>query len=145
MKRLFSTSYNSTAQNAWLLVLRICVGAFMLTHGYPKFEKLMAGNTQFGDPFGLGEGVTLGLAVFAEFLCSVLLIIGLGTRIAALFLIATMLTAAFVVHSADPFGNKEMALLYLLIYITILIVGAGKYSVDYLISKSKKDRNTLYQ
>jgi putative oxidoreductase len=46
-----------------------------------------------------------------------------------------MLIAAFVVHSDDPFGKKEMAILYILPYITLLILGSGKYSIDYLLSQ----------
>jgi putative oxidoreductase len=35
-----------------------------------------------------------------------------------------------MVHAADPFARKELALMYLLAYITILVAGPGKYSVD---------------
>ncbi len=41
-----------------------------------------------------------------------------------------MAVAAFVVHGADPFERKEMALLYLIGFTAIALLGAGKYSVD---------------
>lgn len=107
----------------------------MLTHGYSKLQKLLAGDFQFADPFGLGPGVSLGMAVFAEFFCSILLILGLGTRLATIPLIVTMLVAAFIAHGADPFAKKEMALLYLVSYIVLLFSGAGKISVDQLLEK----------
>ena len=136
MKQLFSTSYNNSLANIWLLLLRLCVGGFMLTHGIPKFEKLMAGGEiQFADPFGLGATTSFVLTVFAEALCSILIAIGLATRLAAVPLIVTMAVAAFIQHGADPFAKKELALLYLLIYITILVFGPGIYSLDAMINK----------
>ena len=63
--------------------------------------------------------------------------IGLGTRLATIPLMITMLVAAFIGHGADPFGRKETALLYLMIYLTIFVIGSRKYSIDYLISSSK--------
>ena len=107
----------------------------MLTHGYSKLQKLLAGNFQFADPIGLGPEISLGLAVFAEFLCSILIVLGLGTRLASIPLIVTMAIAAFITHGADPFGRKELALFYLISYTVLLLMGSGKLSVDRFISR----------
>ncbi len=110
----------------------------MLTHGTPKLIKLFSSEEiAFADPFGVGMGFTLALAVFAEFICSILVILGLGTRLAVIPLIITMFTAAFIIHAADPFSGKEMALLYLLTFTVILITGAGKHSLDFYWLKRK--------
>ncbi|MFV0593564.1 MAG: DoxX family protein [Draconibacterium sp.] len=135
MSKIFSTRFNPTSVNFSLLILRVATGSFMLTHGYPKLQKLLAGDFQFADPFGLGSGVSLGMAVFAEFFCSILLILGLGTRLATIPLIVTMAVAAFIAHGNDPFARKEMALLYLVSFIVLLFSGAGKISVDQLLGK----------
>ncbi len=140
MKRIFSTNINSNAVNFWLLLARVAIGIFMLTHGIPKLQKLMAGDIKFADPFGIGATPSLILAVFAEFGCSVLLILGLATRFAAIPLMITMLTALLHVHAADPFGKKELPLMYLLFFFGFLILGAGKYSVDHLIGGKSKRR-----
>lgn len=125
--------------NIALLFLRITIGVFMLTHGFGKLTMLLEGNAvQFADPIGIGPAASLVLAVFAEVLCSILLIFGLATRFAVIPLLITMLVAALIVHSADAFGVKEMALLYLSVYIFILIAGAGKFSVDNWIYKKIK-------
>jgi len=113
-----------------LLILRFFSFAFMLTHGWPKFQKVVVGNFQFGDPIGMGSGLSLGLTVFAEFFCSILIMLGLFTRTALLFNAVTMLIAAFVVHSADPFTTKEKALLYLVISVALILTGPGKYALD---------------
>src|SRR5688500_20326720 len=134
MKRTFKTGFNIDHLDTWLLILRILVATFMLTHGLPKFFKLMAGgDIQFLELFGMSAAFSLTLAVFAEVICSTFVFVGLATRVATIPLIITMLTAAFVAHANDPFAKKELPLLYAFIYITILILGAGKYSVDYLL------------
>jgi putative oxidoreductase len=57
----------------------------------------------------------------------------LGTRLAAIPLLITMLVAVLIVHSADAFGNKELALLYAVIYLTLIFTGGGKFSADKLL------------
>ncbi|MBU1823341.1 MAG: DoxX family protein [Bacteroidetes bacterium] len=140
MKRIFSVSHNHDLVHVWLIFLRIGVAALMLTHGIPKFMRLLEGNLNFGDPINLGPTVSFLLVNFSEFLCSLLILFGLGTRLATIPLIISCSVAAFVAHADDPFGKKELLLLYILIYITLLVMGGGKYSIDALISPPKKRR-----
>ena len=136
MKRLFQTGTKEEYLDILILVIRVCIAAFMINHGLPKLSKLLeGGEIQFGDPIGLGPTLSLILVVFSEFICSILIGIGLGTRLASIPLMFTMFVAAFISHGADPFGRKEMALLYLLFYIILLVVGSRKYSIDYLLTK----------
>jgi putative oxidoreductase len=138
MKRIFQTKVNTNHLDYIILLLRITVAIFMITHAIPKMNKLLAGGEiQFADPIGMGPAISLVLAVFAELFCSILIGFGLFTRLAALPLIITMAVAAFIAHAGDPFKQKELALIYLVIYIVLLIIGSGKYSVDYFISKKK--------
>lgn len=113
-----------------LLIIRLVAGGAMLTHGYPKLQKVLSGNFQFGDPFGIGPEASLILAVFAEFLCSILIIFGLFTRLAVIPLMVTMAVAYFIVHGSDDFGTKEIALIYLAIYLGLFFTGPGKISAD---------------
>ena len=139
MRKLLYTSYDKLSINLWLLILRVSIAGFMLTHGYPKLTRLFeAGEIKFSDPIGLGPEISLVLTVFSEFICSILIGLGLFTRIATIPLIITMLVAAFIMHGADPFARKELALMYMLIYITLLVFGGGKYSVDKLFYKAEK-------
>lgn len=69
--------------NYVLLILRLSVGVFMLSHGWGKFLMLIGDDPiQFADPLGVGITASLALTVFAEVFCSVLLIFGLATRLA---------------------------------------------------------------
>lgn len=136
IKKLLNPGSYEKEINIALLFLRITIGAFMLTHGFGKLTMLLDGSPiQFADPVGVGPDASLVLAVFAEFFCSILLITGIATRISAIPLIITMLVAGFVVHSGDPFAVKEKSFLFLVVFITIAIAGAGKISVDNLIYK----------
>ncbi|WP_405382043.1 DoxX family protein [Maribacter sp. LLG6340-A2] len=121
---------NPLFKDLGLAFFRIAVSAMMLTHGLPKFQKLISGNFEFGDPIGIGAAPSLFLAVIGEFICPILIIIGFKTRLSAIPTAITMAVAAFIAHGADPFGTKEKALLYLVAYITIFLVGPGKLSID---------------
>lgn len=137
IKNIFNPGSYAKNINLSLLLLRVAVGALMLTHGVGKMAPLFGNEPiQFPDPIGLGGTTTLGLTVFSEVFCSILLILGIGTRLAAVPLLITMLVVALVFHANDPFANKELPLLYSPIYLVILIAGAGKISIDNLIYKN---------
>jgi putative oxidoreductase len=140
MKTLFSTTVNNKGVDLWLLLARIVVGTFMLTHGVPKLQNLMSGNIHFSDPFGLGPTFSLALTVFAEVFCSILLILGIATRFASIPLIINMSVAVFYAHGGQPLAKKELAVFYLLFYIGFCIIGGGRYSIDALINKKGKKR-----
>lgn len=135
-KLMENPSYGKNIDVA-LLLIRIIAGGFMLTHGYPKMVKLLDGNFQFTDPLGIGVELSLILAVFAEIICALFILLGILPRLASIPLIVTMLVAAFIAHAGDPFKSKEASLMYLLLYVIVLILGAGKYSIQGLLGKGK--------
>ena len=139
MKSFFKTETNSSYWHIILLIVRISVATLMITHGYPKLTKLISGgDIHFADPIGLGETTSFVLVVFAEFLCSVLIGIGLLTRLATIPLIINMSVIIFIVFGSDPIGKKESGILYLLIYLILLVAGSGKFSLDYFMLGKKK-------
>lgn len=121
---------NSLTNDVGLLLLRIVPSAMLITHGYPKFQKLLNGDFEFADPIGLGAAPSLFLTVIAEFICPVLLIIGFKTRWAALPPAFVMFVATFIVHISDALGRKELAIMYLGFFIIIMLLGPGRYSAD---------------
>lgn len=134
MKKFLSVYFNHHLADIWLLLLRVGVGIVMLTHGYPKLKMLFeGGEISFIDPIGIGMTFSLILVVFAEFLCSIFVMLGLFTRLTVIPLIITMLIAVFIHHAADPFSVQEKGVLYLFIYVTILFFGSGRYSIDRLL------------
>ena len=117
--------------NLALLVVRIFTSSMMLTHGGPKFIRLLNGNLKFGDPLGIGSQTSFLLVVFAEFFCSILIILGLGTRLASIPLLVTMLVALLIAHGADPLLDHINILAYIATYVFLFFTGSGKYSLDY--------------
>jgi len=125
--------------SAGLLILRLGVGGFMLTHGWGKLQMVFGGEfDKFGDPLGIGTTLSLLGATAAEFFCALLVMAGFATRFAAAPIVFTMAVAAFGVHANDPWtmgqgASKEPALLYLFPFLALIFTGAGKFSVDGLI------------
>ena len=122
---------SSLQNNLGLAILRMGGAGLLLTHGVPKLQRLFAeGPIEFADPLGIGAAPTLFLAVFSEFLCAILVLIGFKTRWASIPIVITMLVAGLIQHAGDPFGSKEKSFLFLLVFLTILLLGPGAYSVD---------------
>lgn len=117
-------------QNFGLLLLRVIPASFMLAaHGWGKLMNFGERYMSFPDPIGLGSPVALSLVVFAEVLCSALLILGIGTRLAAIPLLITMLVAAFVAHANDPWNKQELPLLFAVVFASLALLGGGQYSL----------------
>lgn len=130
LKKLLKTGNHSTSTSIALLIMRVAFSAAMLTHGYGKFMKVINGEWKFGDPLGIGVEASLILAASAEFLCSILVILGLTTRYALVPLMITMLVAWQIAHGDDPFSSQEKSVLFLSAYVALFIMGPGKYSLD---------------
>lgn len=132
-----SSNINTTA-TAYLL-LRVFIGLTMaFSHGMgkmPPSEMLIGGVSSLGFPM---PEFFAWAAACAEVVGGLLLAVGLLTRPAAAFVAFTMLVAVFGVHGADPFEKKEMALLYLFSSLFFVLAGAGKFSLDQLLSRRCK-------
>jgi putative oxidoreductase len=139
MEKTYTTNLNLPSIDMALFILRVGAAALILTHGIPKLLILFGGGEiQFLDSIGLGMEISLTLSVFAEVICAVLIALGLASRLAAIPLIINMAVAFFIFHAQDPFQTKELALVYLLIFTTLLITGSGKYALDHYLLKRKK-------
>lgn len=116
--------------NVGLALFRIGISLMMIFgHGLDKFQNLIAGNFEFPDPLGIGSTSSLFLAVIGEFIAPIFIIIGYKTRLAAIPAAITMAVAFLVVHISDPFKVQEKALLYLLAFVVIALVGPGRFGI----------------
>lgn len=106
-------------------------------HGLPKLLAFSEKAATFSDPLGVGSTTSLVLAILGEVVASVLVIIGLGTRLAAVPLLITMFVAAFVVHADDPWGRKEFALLYAVPALALIFTGPGRFALDALLARPR--------
>jgi putative oxidoreductase len=145
-------------EDVGLLILRLVGLGMAFGHGWSKIVALSAGQ---GDRFveavaGLGfpaPGLFAWAAALAEFVGGLCVAFGLGTRVASSFAAFTMLVAAFGRHQAHrhllvtlgldhaseetikAWGNPELALVYLVVFLTIAVTGSGRLALDPLIRK----------
>ncbi len=119
--------------------LRICTGAMMLTHGYPKLLMLLRGEgAEWMDPIGLGGTASLALCCFAEFFCSLAIIAGLLTRLASLVLVLNFWVVIFFTDKGAPWSQQELPVLYLICFITLVCTGSGRFGIDHLVRRNLK-------
>lgn len=129
-------SFDSKWLNSGILLLRVGIGAIFIIHG---LQHIMGGSTTWsslGSQMGL-FGIHFAplfwglLAAATEFAGGTLLILGLFTRVAALFLTFVMVVALTMhVHNGDSFLIYSHALSMLVVFISIGVAGGGKYSLD---------------
>jgi putative oxidoreductase len=137
-----NTNWRNLTTATGLLILRLGFGTYLMTHGWRKLQWLLAGDfDRFGDPIGLGSGLSLVLIVIAEFFAPLLVILGLLTRFAAVPTVIAMAVAAFVAHGADPWtatgaaggASRQPAMMFFIAFLTLIFTGAGRFSLDALI------------
>lgn len=136
MKKFFSTSYSGSAFNVAVLALRLVFGLILcFYYGLDKLKNFGHLQYVFPDPFHISHRISLALVIFAELICSLLLVLGLFTRFAALVACFSMCVAEFWAHKGHVAIMQggiihEQAWLYLTVFFAILLVGPGRISVD---------------
>jgi putative oxidoreductase len=136
LKNLLAPGNDSMLTSFALLLLRAWLGLCMLLlHGVGKVKDFSKLSADFPDPLNVGHTASLALVVFAEVVCSVLLVLGLVTRFAALVLAVNVFVAFFIVLQGALTGphSGEIAFIYLAGYVALLFAGAGKLSLDKMI------------
>ena len=140
-------STRSSYNDLGLLALRVVVGTTLcLKHGWEKaFDfHTMATNTTLPFPnlFHLGTVPTLVIALTSDFICSILIVLGLGTRFATVIAFANIAVAWAMVHHFSFFGPRadhgEIIVLFLGAMISVFLTGPGRYSLDYLLVDRKR-------
>lgn len=130
--------------DAGILFMRIGIGfAFIFVHGWGKISGGPAMWEKIGSAmgnYGLSFAPTFWgfMASVSEFGGGILILLGFFTRPASAFMAFTMLTA-FLVHTSklDPWNKAIYPMEMFAVFMGLLFIGAGKYSIDALISKKK--------
>jgi putative oxidoreductase len=137
MQIIQPTRYTSATVNTATLWLRLGLGIAMIPHGYDKLTHFADYQNSFMSFMGLSMSSSLILAIGAEFFCSVLLMIGLLTRLVLIPLIITALVIVFLAHDGDIVGDGSAGFALLIGYITSLLLGPGAFSLDALLFKHR--------
>ena len=134
---------NENLTSIGLLLLRVGISVLMLVHGISKVQRFGEMADSFPDPIGMGSQLSLIMVIGAEVGCSILLIVGLFSRLSAIPLVFTMVVALLVVHGADPWKVKELAAAYLLVYVSLILTGPGLFSLDHKLFGGNSDTTSL--
>ncbi len=122
------------------LILRIIFSGMMLVHGMDKMLSFSVLKTAFPPTMGLSSEWSLAMIILVEVGCSLLVLLGILTRLAVLPLMFAMLIAAFFTYSPITMSVVELPLLYFAGFFLILLAGPGRYSVDYWLVKRHHSR-----
>lgn len=136
LRNSVATSNAETRLGLGLLFLR-AFGAFALlrTHGWPKVMDMEGTMAHIPDPMGLGQTFSVYYAIFANVFCAILIMLGLFTRWASFAIISITLSGLFIVHVTDPAKVQDTPLIYSIVFVSLIILGSGKYSLDAIIEK----------
>ena len=127
---LFKEPRLPMAYSVMLLAARIVFGAMFMSHGVSKWISFNEATENFPDPLGMGSTLSFWLVIFAEVACSFGFILGALFRLCVIPMIFTMCIALFVIHASDPLAVKELALMYLTIFVLMFFSGPGRFSID---------------
>jgi putative oxidoreductase len=135
-----------------LLLLRLTGLGMALSHGFPKLARMAGGDTGFisgVEKLGFPLPVVFAWAsVLTETLGALLLVLGVFTRLTAAVSAVNMAVAAFLRHKAHlhwmaglglarygddtlkAWGNPELALVYLVAFAALALLGGGRFALE---------------
>ena len=112
MKDFFFPDSGNLSTSIGLSILRVGAGLrLFLKHGLEKLPGYSAIVQHFPDPIHIGAHASLAYALLTDGICSVLVILGIATRRAAVLILINLLTAFFFfVDHAASFTNGHVEL-----------------------------------
>jgi len=132
LQKVFSYQPEFLSQDITLLLFRVLVSLSMInTHGMKKLLDFEGTVQHIPDPLGVGGEVSAVIAIMANIIAPIFVILGLGTRLAILLILSVTLMGFFIVHGNDPWPIRDVPLMYSLVYLALFFLGAGKYSLDH--------------
>jgi putative oxidoreductase len=124
------------AFNLAMFFFRVLVSLEMIVaHGFKKIGIGVAEAEHIPNPLHLPEIVNSAFAISANLFFPFLVLIGFCTRLATLPTLAVTLTGYFILHWNAALLEKDTPYIYSVVFLLILVVGPGKYSVDNAIYK----------
>jgi putative oxidoreductase len=123
-----STSIEGHAADIGLLFLRVTGSVLLMyVHGLPKLLHYSSELPKIEDPFHMGQSLTIAYAIFAEVVCPLFMIAGIGTRLAALPVFALTIIALLFVHPQWSVAEGQFAWWILIVFGAIALAGPGRW------------------
>ena len=140
--RALNAGFVPSSTDVGLFLLRVGVGLILfMRHGWEKVSQLTLSNPHFPDPLHLGHNTGWVLATLSDGVCSLLIVLGVGTRWLSLYCFLNIFIAWALVHHFVFLGKTpgadhgELIALYLVAFAALLTAGPGRYSVDAQLTK----------
>src|ERR1700756_1445506 len=133
MNRFLQLAFLPSSYAFALLVLRVWLGLdLFFRHGVEKITRFSQMSAHFPDPVHIGPRLSLAYALLSDGICSLLVVLGLATRVAALIIVINLTVAFTLVHHFATSGPRsgELPLVFLGGFLAVLIAGPCRYSVD---------------
>ncbi len=133
IKGFITGESSSASMSIGLLLLRVFAGlSLFLKHGLEKLTGYSTMVQHFPDPIHIGAHAGLAYALLSDGICSILVVLGLGTRLSSIVILVNLLTAFFLVHHAAYFSNSHVELVwaYIAVFAALVFTGPGRISLD---------------
>jgi putative oxidoreductase len=139
IKLLLKSNLQLPLYNFAILFFRVAVSAELIyVHGLKKLGIGVAEAEVIPNPLGFPEGLNNFIAIAGNVYLPVLVIFGLFTRLAALPALAITATGYFAMHFNDDPMVRDVPFMYATSMLLIVLLGGGKYSLDYVLVKKLK-------
>jgi putative oxidoreductase len=131
MKKLFQLSFIPSSYDFGLLVLRVWLGISLFSlHGIEKLFGFADMLAKAPDPIHIGPLPGLIFATLSDGICSILVLLGLFTRLSALIIVINLFVVFAFMRGFSFVGTGQVVYIYLGAYLAIFAAGAGRYSID---------------
>ena len=125
------------------LLARVTVGVAFVSSGWGKLhnlEKVIAFFTELGIP---APALQATFVAWVELVCGALVLLGLGTRLASVPLICTMIVALITAKAEDIAGVSDLVgtieFTYIALLAWLVVAGSGLLSLDHLLSRRRSN------
>ncbi|MHA3789430.1 DoxX family protein [Flavobacterium hauense] len=140
MKKLFKlitgSDLGSPLYNFAILFFRVAVATeLIVVHGFKKIGIGVDVVEVIPNPLGLPEALNSFVAIAANVYLPILIVLGFFTRLAAIPALAVTATGYFLMHGHDPLPERDIPFMYSISLLTIVMFGAGRYSIDGYLNK----------
>lgn len=142
LKRLFTTG---PIFEYWLVIIRIIIGILITVYGLEisDTEKMKSNIAWLTDIHFPAPVFMAYLGKITELAGGILLVVGLFTRLVSIPLIIDMSVVIIFMGNGKIFGDAQLPFLFLLFFLSFIIYGGGKWSLDNLLFNQKKI-NTIF-
>lgn len=143
MKDSLQRVLRSQGREMAILFLRVFIGGVMLLHMIGKLQDYDNYVLNFQSIVGLNHATSFALSILFEGLFAVMIIMGVGTRLAAALMAIVMIVSICeaLMQGTVTDAESKLEFIYIGIYISLVISGGGRYAISTMFLNRKNVPN----